>query len=161
MSIILFFALVLSACSPASEPAAGRGTSTPEGNQELSSQSITPTPAENPADTQMEYTSQDFGFSLHYPKGYEVQWTFVHNLTFLAPQGTPGERVRAWLEVERGLDQDAGWYANQVKQENANLVGVQISSSMSVIDGQQAYILEGVPGQDLNRQVFIVYKGFL
>src|SRR5512133_2231511 len=99
ISIILFFALVLSACGPASLPAASRGASTPAGNQEQVSQSITPTPAENPADTQ-EYTNQDFGFSLHYPKGYEVQQTFPHSLTFLAPKGTPGERGRAWLEVE-------------------------------------------------------------
>jgi len=164
MSIILFFALVLSACGPASTPAASRGASTPAGNQELVSQSITPTPAENPADTQLEYTNQDFGFSLYYPKGYEVQRTFVQMITFLAPQGTPGERGRGWLEVERGLDQDAGWYANQAKQENADLgpqIASQINSSMRVIDGQQAYILGRMPGQDLNRQVFIVYKGLL
>jgi hypothetical protein len=164
MSIILFFALVLSACGSASSPAASRGTSTPAGNQELASQSITPTSAENPADTQLEYTSQDFGFSLYYPKEYEVQRTFVQMINFLAPQDTPGERLRGWLEVERGLDQDAAWYADQAKQDNASLgsqVTSQISSSTSVIDGQQAYILERMPGQDLSRQVFIVYEGFL
>lgn len=164
MSIILLFALVLSACGPASSPADSRGAPTPAGNQELASQSITPAPAENPADTQPVYTSQDFGFSLSYPKGYEVQRTFVQMITFLAPQGPPGERVRGWLEVERGLDQDAGWYANQAKQENASLgpqIASQIDSSMSVINGQQAYILGRMPGQDLNRQVFIVYKGLL
>lgn len=146
MSIILFFAIVLSACGQASTPAASRGTSTP---------------AANPANTQLEYTNQDFGFSLYYPKGYEVERTFVQKITFLAPQGTPGERGRGWLEVERGLDQDAAWYANQAKQENANLVGVQISSSVKVIDGQQAYVLGRVPGQELNRQVFVVYEGLL
>ena len=164
MSTILFFALVLSACGLASSPAASRDASTPAGNQELASQSITPTLAENPADTQLEYTNPDFGFSLYYPKGYEVQRDFVQTITFLAPQDTPGERVRGWLEVERGLDQDAGWYADQAKQEYADLgpqVTSQIDSSMSVIDGQQAYILGRMPGQDLNRQVFIVYKGLL
>jgi hypothetical protein len=127
-------------------------------------QTITPTPAENPADTQLEYTNQDFGFSLNYPKGYQVQRTSVQMITFLAPQGTPGERVRGWLEVERSLDQDAGWYANQAKQENAGLgpqIASQIYSSIRAIDGQQAYILGCMPGQDLNHQVFIVYKGLL
>jgi hypothetical protein len=158
--MIAVLAMVLSACGPASSPAASRGTSTPVGNQELISQSITPTPAENPADTQLEYTNQDFGFSLHYPKGYEVQRTFVQQITFLAPQGTPGERVRGWLEVERNLDQDAGWYANQMIQEVVSL-GIQYPSSARVVDGQQAYILERVAEQDLTRQVFIVYQGFL
>ena len=160
MSKLLFFALVLSACSPASSPAANSGASTPAGNQELASQSITATPTENPADTQLEYTNQDFGFSLSYPTGYEMQRNYVQTFTFLAPQDTPGERWRGWLEVERGLDQDAGWYANQAKQENANL-GATITSSTMEIGGQQAYILGGMPGQDLNRQVFIVYKGLL
>jgi len=164
LSIILFFALVLSACGPASSPAASSGTSTPAGSQEPVSQSIPPTPAEIPAVTQLEYTSQDFGFSLSYPQGYEVQRTFVQTINFLAPQDTPGERWRGWLEVERGLDQDAAWYADQAKQDNASLgsqVTSQISSSTSVIDGQQVYILERMPGQDLSRQVFIVYAGLL
>jgi hypothetical protein len=89
-----------------------------------------------------------------------VQRTFVHTFTFSAPQGTPDERGLAWLEVERILDQDAGWFAEQAKQENANL-GIQISSSTRVVDGQQAYVLKRMPGQDLTRQVFIVYQGFL
>jgi hypothetical protein len=164
ISTLLFFSLVLSACSPASSPAVSRGASTPAGNQEPPSSSITPTPAENPADTQQEYTSQDFGFSLSYPKGYEIQRNSVQTITFLAPQDTPGERVRGWLEVERGLDQDAGWYADQAKQDNASLgpqITSQIDSSTRLIDGQQAYILGRMPGQDLNRQVFIVNNGLL
>jgi hypothetical protein len=160
MSVILFIALVLSGCGSASSPAASSGGSTPAGNQELTSQSIPPTPTENPADTQLEYTNQDFGFSLNYPDGYELQRTSVQMIIFLAPRGTPGERVRGWLEVERVLDQDAEWFANQAKQENANL-GSSITSSKSVIDGQPAYILERMPGQDLNRQVFVVNNGVL
>ena len=148
--IIAVLAMVLSACGSASSPAASRGTSTP-------------TPAENPAETQLEYTNQDFGFSLHYPKGYEMQRTFAHQFTFSAssaPEATPDERGVSYLEVERNLDQDAGWYANQMIQEVANL-GIQYPSSVRVIDGQQAYILERVAEQDLTRQVFIVYQGFL
>lgn len=148
--MIAVLAMVLSACSPA-------------GNQEPASQSITPTPAENPADTQLEYTNQDFGFSLHYPEGYEVQRTSNHQFTFSASsvsQATPDERGLARLEVERNLDQDAGWYANQMIQEAASL-GIQYPSSVRVVNGQQAYILERVAEQDLTRKVFIVYQGFL
>jgi hypothetical protein len=164
MPFILFFALLLSACQPVDWPAASRSTSTPAGSQEPVSHSITPMPTENPADTQLEYTNQEFGFSLRYPKGYEVQQTFPYNITFMAPQGTPGERWRGWMEVERGLDQNAEWYADQEYQGNAILgpqISSQISSSTRVIGGQQAYILERIPGQELGRHVYIVYKGFL
>ena len=158
--MIAVLAMVLSACGTVSSPPASRGTSSPTENQEPISQSITATPAENPAETHLEYSNQDFGFSLQYPKGYEVQRAFVQTINFLAPQGTPGDRGRGWLEVERSLNQNAEWYANQAQQENANL-GIEISSSTSVIDGQQAYILGRMPGQDLNRQVFIVYQGLV
>ncbi len=129
MSIILFSSLVLSACDLAGSPAASRDASTPAGDQELPSDSITPSPVENLADAQLEYTNQDFGFSFNYPKGFELQRNSVHSINFLAPQGTPGERWRGWLEVERVLDQDAAWYADQAKQENADL-GPQITSQI-------------------------------
>ncbi len=123
-------------------------------------------PAQNAQDTpspvleQQQYTSQDFGFSLSYPAGFEVQQSFPHTVDFLAPQGTPGEHARAWLTVELASEENAAWYANAAKEENASL-GIEITSSVQVLDGQQAYILGRLPGQDLNRQVFVVYNGFL
>ncbi len=107
-----------------------------------------------------EYTNQDFGFSLFYPAGFEVESDFPHTIVFLAPQGTPGQRERGWLTVEFTSDQNAEWYANQVKQANANL-GIEVSSSVQVLDGQQAFLFGRLSGQDLNRQIFIVYNGIL
>jgi hypothetical protein len=116
------------------------------------------TPAAVPE--QQQYTSQDFGFSLSYPAGFEVQQSFPYTVNFLAPQGTPGHRERAWMMVEFASDANAEWYANQAKEENANL-GIEITSSEQVLDGQPAYVLGRLPGQDLNRQVFVVYNGIL
>lgn len=160
LSVILLFALILSACAPAHWPTVTPATSTPAGSQDRVSPSLTPAPVEHPADAQPEYTNRDFGFSLNLPEGYTVQQTFVHMFTFIASQDIPGNRGMAWMTVERGLDQDAAWYADQARQENANL-GIQVSYSSRVIAGQPAYILGRMPGQDLNRQVFIVYKGIL
>ena len=160
ISLILFFALVLSACSPT-----GQDISTPVSNQEQ----VTPTSAPATAAVEktpevaqalQEYSNQIFGFSLAYPDGYEVENSVYHTIVFLAPAGSPGHRERAILTVELALNQTAEWYANQMKAENANL-GTDITASTLVIDGQQAYILGRLPGQDLNRQVFIVYKGIL
>jgi hypothetical protein len=167
ISFILYISTVLAACNLMSLPAASSGDSPPLGTQAPSIQSPTSTlPAEIPtsrpdaAQSQQEYTNQDFGFSLSYPQDYEAQEKFPHEIAFLAPQGTQGHRERAFLQVELTAGQTTDWFANQAKEENANL-GTEITTSATSIDGQPAAILDRLPGQDLNRQVFIVYKGIL
>jgi hypothetical protein len=151
-SLLVFFGLALSACGPGSILAASQ-TPTPA----LPAESTTTAPA---APSLQEYTNPEFGFSLSYPDGYEVQSSFSHTVVFLAPQSTPGHRERAILSVELTRDPNAEWYASHLYEENVGL-GTEITSTVQVIDGQQAYILGRVPGQDLNRQVFIVDRGML
>jgi hypothetical protein len=166
LPIFLLLSIFLSACSSIIPPASTLGTMTPVGKAEPVSMDPTSTPAETPTDTPdaaqtfQEYTSQDFGFTLNYPNGYEAQEYYLHEIAFLAPLGTQGHRERAFMNVELAGDQTAEWYANQVEEENANLGSIITSSTMD-IDSQPAQILGRLPGQDLNRQVFIVYKGIL
>jgi len=150
---LLVGALALAACSPGSPVPPSEGPTSPA---PLAGPTVGPAVVPSLQD----YSNADFGFSLSYPAGYELQSSFPHSVVFLAPQGTPGHRERGWLTVELASDQNAEWYANQAKADNANL-GIEITSSVQVIDGQQAYVLGRVPGQDLNRQVFIVYNGIL
>lgn len=150
---LLVGALVLAACRTGSPvaPAEGPTSPPPAGG---------PTFGAGAAPLLQEYSNPDFGFRLSYPTGYELQNSFPHSFVFLAPQGTPGHRERALLTVELTFDQTAEWYANHVQQEYANL-GAEITSSVQVLDGQQAYILGRMPGQDVNRQVFVVNNGSL
>lgn len=150
---LLVGALVLAACGPGSPVA-------PAAVPTLTPFLAGPTSGPTAVSALQTYSSPDFGFSLSYPAGYELQIPFPHSLIFLAPQGTQGHRERGSLTVEQTFDQTAEWYANQAKEENANL-GIAITPSVQVLDGQQAYILGRLPGQDLNRQVFIVNNGLL
>lgn len=153
LSLFLFLPFILWACDLAVLT---------EANQHPTltgpTESAQDTPAAVP--TQQEYTNQDFGYSLSYPDGYELQSSFPHTVLFLAPPRTPGHRERAWLTAEFSSEQNAAWYATHARDENANL-GTEITSSVQVLDGEQAYILGRLPGQDLNRQVFIVHTGIL
>ena len=134
-------AILLAACSgPGAAPSADQSPTAPAGEQ--------------------QYTSSDLGFSVSYPAGFEAQGSLSHSVMFLAPQGTSGHRERGWITVERTFEPTGEWYANQVREANSSY-GVEIKSSVAVLDGQQAYTLGGVPGQDPNRQVFVVKDGIL
>ncbi|HEY5982066.1 MAG TPA: hypothetical protein VIU38_01220 [Anaerolineales bacterium] len=150
---LLVGALLLAACSPGGPVTPAEVPTSPP---PLAGPTLAPTAAPG----QQEYTNQDFGFSFSYPAGYELQSSFPHSVVFLAPQDTSGHRERGWLAVELASEDNAEWYADQAKAENANF-GIEITSSTQVIDGQQAYVLGGLPGQDLNRQVIVVYNGIL
>lgn len=163
-SLVLLLSMVLTACSPAGLPAVdrGKGTATqtsPAANQTTAMPTDLPTDSPQAAAVQV-YTNDLFSFSLSYPTGYEVENSIYYTFVFLAPQGTEGHRERAFLYVEQAGDMTAEWLANKVKEGNANL-GITITASTTTIDGQQAVILDNVPGQDLNRQVFIVNEGIL
>lgn len=160
LSLILLLSTVLAACSPVSQPAPNRVDSTPTVNSQPTTvmPSATPPAADQPAP--QEYINENFGFSLSIPEGYEVENSIYYSFVFRAPQGTQGHRERAFLQVELALDQTAEWYANQAKAENSYL-GIEIPVSEIEIDGQKAYILGQMPGQDINRQVFVVNKGLL
>lgn len=158
LTFILLLSIVLAACKPASQPAVYHADSTPPGDQSRPGEIISVTP--ETALQLEEYTNQNFGFSLSVPQGYEVQNTFIHTVMFLAPQGTQGHRERAFLNVELAGDLTAEWLAKQAQAENANF-GIAITSATMTIDGETAYVLGQLPGQDLNRQVFVVHEGFL
>ncbi len=164
---VLLLSMILAACRPAGTPAPTRSDPTPAPTHEPVVESPTVPVVEKPASTPepagsglQEYVNENFGFSLSLPDGYEVENSVYYSFVFRAPQGTQGHRERAFLQVELALNQTAEWYANQAKDENANL-GTSISVSEIEIDGQKAVILGQMPGQDLNRQVFVVYKGIL
>jgi hypothetical protein len=152
-SLFLLLALLSSACNLTAPKAASEPPTLVAPTEAVQG---TPAAALEP----QVYTNEDFGFSFSYPAGYEVQRSFPHNLVFLAPQSTSGQRERGWLTVERAAEDNAEWYAKNAKAENANF-GVEVGIAGQVLDGEQAYILGRVPGQDLTRQVFVVHDGIL
>jgi hypothetical protein len=165
-TFILLFSIILAACRPFSPPVVTRVDPVQPVDQSPVIEIPTPL-SETPTDTPEtapalgEYTDQNFGFSLSVPEGFEVQYTHIHSMVFLAPQGSQGHRERGFLNVELAGDLTAEWLAKRMMAENATLVGLPITSTITTIDGQAAYVLGRLPGQDLNRQVFVVYKGFL
>ena len=146
-------ALVFAACAPGRRVAPAEGPTSPP---PLTDPTIGPTAIPS----LQQYSNPDFGYSLSYPAGYELQSSFPHTVNFLAPPGTPGHRERrpadggTRFRAERRVVRNPG-------ERSECQPGREITSSIQVLDGQQAYVLGRLPGQDLNRQVFIVDNGIL
>lgn len=100
------------------------------------------------------YTNAAHGYRLFIPKGFEVQQPTATQVVIIAPG--EGHNERGFISVEPANGRTAEEAANAV----ANAVKVETTSVMG-IEGQQAVILDRLPGQAPNRQVFIVNDGVL
>ena len=112
------------------------------------------------------YKNDTLGFSLFVPKDYEVPDSNTQTGIFLAPgEGHPTEdRAGAIFSVEpangRTAEQIATQLAEKTKVEmGAGYTGAAIT--VMDIDGEPAYSVGGLPGQDVNRQLFIVHQDLL
>ena len=68
------------------------------------------------------------------------------------------EQPRALLEVRDAAGRTASQAADEIMAE---ALGFDISRTTTTIAGEEAVILDNLPGQDLNRQVVVVHQGRL
>lgn len=104
-------------------------------------------------------TNTEDGYCLLYPAEAVSNmpgWVVINPIS--GPGDIPGD---AWLYVQV---QDAGGRtATQIVDEQITSLGegFNISTSDVEVDGEQALVVDGLPGQDSNRQVYIVHNGRL
>jgi hypothetical protein len=102
-------------------------------------------------------TNEEHGYSLRYPTGYDVQYPNEHEAVILVSSLLDVEQPRVHVEV-----QDAG--GRTVEQAADELVadlapiGWNVERSNLTIDGEEAVVLNNVPGQDISRQVLVVHR---
>jgi hypothetical protein len=109
------------------------------------------------------YQNETLGFSLFMPKGYEVPEQNPESIMLLAPgEGHPSEsRAAAFIMVEPADGRTADQVASQLAEETRVLMGESYSgmdTTVLEISGELAYALTGLPGQDINRRVFVVHN---
>ncbi|HVF25808.1 MAG TPA: hypothetical protein VNA23_07955 [Anaerolineales bacterium] len=114
-----------------------------------------PTPT---AETKLLTNSED-GYCLLYPAEYSTtipKYIVINPIS--APGDIPGE---AWLNIATA--DAAGRTAAQIADEAIAAVGegFNITRFEAVVDGEQAVVVDGLPGQDSARNVFIVHNGRL
>jgi hypothetical protein len=137
--ILMFMMLAQAACAPsASVPVAASATT-----------SVCPTAT---ADTKLLTSTHD-GYCLLYPAEDSAAmpgWVVINPNS--APGDVPGD---AWVYIQ--VQDAAGKTAAAVAEEAIAAVGTgfNITKTEIAIDGDQAIVIDGLPGQDSNRIVMI------
>jgi hypothetical protein len=106
------------------------------------------------------YKNDADGFSLYLPKDYQVTEPAANYVAIVAPQGNGGHPGGAYLFVEPANGQTAEQAVEAVKTELGPGFNVSVGTVMD-IEGTQALIVIGLPGQDPNRQLFMVHDDVL
>jgi hypothetical protein len=101
------------------------------------------------------YNNVANGYSLYLPLGYEITTQPDNAEVFVAPGEGP-TRGMAYIKIEPAYGRTVEQVFEDVK---AGLGGdFNLSSTTLWIDYNQALVVTGLPGQDPNRQIFIVHN---
>ena len=157
--IIFILSGLVSSCAtaPPSTPAVG----TVEPPQTAVADLITPTqqvlestPAQTSVnDTAELFSSDRLGLCFSYPQGY-TQIPYNDAVEIAAP-GLPGSDVAGlfWLEISDSQNRTAEEVADQ---ELKYVAGLSPGRWTVTLGGERALVLDGMPGQELQRRVYIV-----
>ena len=109
------------------------------------------------------YTDDALGFSVIVPKDYEVVNASDNEVMFMAPgEGHPSDdRAAAFINVEPANGRTAEQVATEISEDNKSVMGPGYTGgdiTVMEIDGEAAYSVGGLTGQDLNRRLYIVHN---
>ncbi len=105
------------------------------------------------------YSNEKNGFRFFYPKGFEVLETDPDHIMILAPGvGHPGQsRAAALIDVGPADGRSADQIVEQIKADLGPGFEIPPGAAMG-LDKAYAVVISGLPGEDVNRQLFSVYN---
>ena len=115
-----------------------------------------PSPCLTPAAGTNLLTNTEDGYCLLYPSRYSTE---IPRFIVINPNGAPGDVPGdAWVYIQ--VEEAQGRTAEQAAEAQITAAGpgFNITRQSMTIDGELAYIIDGLPGQDPNRLVFIVHN---
>jgi len=114
------------------------------------------TPAQSSANGTTElFSSDEMGLCFSYPRGY-TQISTKDTVEFAAPD-LPGSDVKGlfWLEISDSYNRTAEVIADQ---EVTFSPGLDLDRWTVTLGGEHAVVLDGMPGQELQRRVYVVHQ---
>jgi hypothetical protein len=106
-------------------------------------------------DTEELFSSDQLGLCFSYPQGY-TQIPNNDTVEIAAPD-LPGTDMKGlfWLEISDAYDRTAEEIATQ---DMTYATGVDVGRWTVTLGGEQAVVLDGMPGQDFQRRVYVVHQ---
>lgn len=103
-------------------------------------------------------TNEPFDYCFVYPQGF-TQQAYNNQVEVVGPHSGQGglEAGLVWIDVTDAQ----GRTAQEIAEEEVNAFGGSPLSSTVMMGGEDALVLDGMPGQDLVRRVYIVHDGLL
>jgi hypothetical protein len=105
-------------------------------------------------DTAELFSSEPLGICFSYPPGY----THIPSDTVeIAAPDLPGSETKGlfWLEISDSYNRTAGKIADQ---DMTYADGLDVGRWNVTLGDEQAVVLDGMPGQDLQRRVYVVHQ---
>jgi len=106
-------------------------------------------------DTAELFSSDRLGLCFSYPQGY-THLPENDSVEIIGPElPSPDLRALFWLEISDSYDRTAEVIADQ---EMTYAAGLNVGRRTVMLDGEQAVVLDGMPGQDFQRRVYVVHQ---
>ena len=157
--MIFIISGLVSSCSTATpnNPEIGNVEPSQAGVADVStpvSQAFDSTDSESSSNDAAEWFSSDeLGLCFSYPQGYQ-QVPNTGTVEIVAPDHARPEDVGLfWLEISDSYDRTAERIANE---DMTLAAGVDVGRWTVTLDGEQAVVLDGMPGQNFQRRVYVV-----
>ncbi len=121
-------------------------------------QALESTPAQTSVNDTVELASSDsdrLGLCFSYPQGY-TQLSSTDIVEIAAPD-IPGTDTKGlfWIEISDSYDRTAEVIADQ---DMTFAAGVDVGRWTLMLGDEQAVVLDGMPGQDFQRRVYVVHQ---
>jgi len=100
------------------------------------------------------FSSDELGLCFSYPRGYTQ---IPADAVEIAGPNLPGSDMKGlfWLEMSDSYNRTAEKIADQ---EMTYAAGLDVGRWTVMLGGEQAVVLDGMPGQDLQRRVYVVHQ---
>lgn len=109
----------------------------------------------------MQFTADEAnGYCVLVPEGFEVNRSTDMQMSFIGPVPESGVQVLGFIMVSDAEGKTAAEIAAPVISE-AEGMGMNLTQQDLTVGDEPALMVDGLPGQDSNRQVFVVHGGKL
>jgi hypothetical protein len=106
--------------------------------------------------------NEEHGYSLRYPNGYAIEHPNPDETVLVVGSLLNVEQPRLHIEVQAAEGRTAAEVADELMADvEAALPDFNVERGTVTLNGEQAVVLDHVPGQDINRLVFVVHNDHL